>query len=168
MRSPFEYIATMAAGLFAGLQQTFDIASGHGNATELTPSQFAEFTPYIQFARAAYCDPKKITGWNCGGGSFSSLCLRWLIEMGKAACNALPGFQPNLTGGDGKDIQFCEHRHWPAFNFLDLINDASFRRILASAVLRCGSPPRNKPKTYVCRTYFQGDLNALSTLQIGR
>jgi len=87
----------MAAGLFAGLQQTFDIASGHGNATELTPSQFAEFTPYIQFARAAYCDPKKITGWNCG-----------------AACNALPGFQPNLTGGDGKDIQFFFVGYWPA------------------------------------------------------
>jgi len=30
------------------------------------------FTPYIEFVRAAYCDPNKIAGWECGGLSFLS------------------------------------------------------------------------------------------------
>jgi hypothetical protein len=25
------------------------------------------FTPFTQFARAAYCDPTKLTNWTCGG-----------------------------------------------------------------------------------------------------
>jgi hypothetical protein len=34
----------------------------------------------------------------------------WLIENGKEACNALPGFLPTLIGGQQDDIQFCKHR----------------------------------------------------------
>jgi hypothetical protein len=65
-------------------------------------------------------------------------------------------------------VSIASHRLRPTFNFLDSINDARLRWILACAVLSCGSPPRNKPKKNVCRIYSQGDLNALSTLQIGR
>ena len=39
-----------------------------------------------------------------------SLCLRRVIDSEVEACNALPGFMPTLTGGDGDDMQFCEHR----------------------------------------------------------
>jgi hypothetical protein len=42
--------------------------------------------------------------------SLASLRLRWLIDEHKDACNAVPGFLPNMTGGDGDGTQFCEHR----------------------------------------------------------
>ncbi|TFY66439.1 hypothetical protein EVG20_g4647 [Dentipellis fragilis] len=54
--------------------------------------RFAPFT----VARAAYCDPSVIQGWKCGD-----------------ACNALPGFQPTLMGGDGNEIQFFFVGFWP-------------------------------------------------------
>lgn len=50
----------------------------------------ASFAPFTQFARAAYCPLSKVTDWECG-----------------EACDALPGFQPTLTGGDGNAIQQC-------------------------------------------------------------
>ena len=34
---------------------------------QLSPAQLAAFVPFTQFARAAYCDPSIIAGWNCGG-----------------------------------------------------------------------------------------------------
>lgn len=37
------------------------------SVTTLTSSQLSAFTPFTQFARAAYCDPSVITGWTCGG-----------------------------------------------------------------------------------------------------
>jgi hypothetical protein len=40
----------------------------------------------------------------------TSLCLRRVIDSEVDACNALPDFMPTLTGGDGDDMQFCEHR----------------------------------------------------------
>lgn len=41
----------------------------------------------------------------------ASLCLRRLADNEVLdACVALPGFIPTLTGGDGDDTQFCEHR----------------------------------------------------------
>jgi hypothetical protein len=39
-----------------------------------------------------------------------SLCLRRVVDSEVEACRALPGFMPTLTGGDGDDMQFCEHR----------------------------------------------------------
>jgi len=84
----------MAAGLFHQLQQPFNVS--HGDTTVLTSNQIAGFTPYIQFARAAYCDSSKIIGWKCGD-----------------ACDALPGFVSNLTGGDGDDVQFFFVGFWP-------------------------------------------------------
>jgi hypothetical protein len=38
-----------------------------------------------------------------------SLCLRRVIDSEVDACRALPGFIPTMTGGDGDDMQFCEH-----------------------------------------------------------
>jgi len=110
MWSQFSQIASLGLGLFGHIQQHFNITSSPGNLTRLTETQYAEFIPYIQFARAAYCHPSKTSEWQCGSKPFSSLCLRWLIELRKEACNAVPGFNPTLTDGDGDHIQFCEYR----------------------------------------------------------
>jgi hypothetical protein len=45
--------------------------SGGGSLVPLPPGQFAELVPYIEFARAAYCEPSKLAGWQCGGSVFS-------------------------------------------------------------------------------------------------
>ncbi|KAF8469384.1 alpha/beta-hydrolase [Russula ochroleuca] len=63
----------------------------------LNHTDLSTFTPYIEFARAAYCDSNKIAGWKCGG-----------------ACDALPGFVPTLTGGDGAGTQYFYVGYWPA------------------------------------------------------
>lgn len=60
------------------------------SVTALSSSQLASFAPFTQFARAAYCDSSKVKNWQCG-----------------QACDALPGFQPTLTGGDGNEVQLC-------------------------------------------------------------
>lgn len=42
-------------------------APGASLVSVLSTVQLASFTPYTQFARAAYCPSSKITTWNCGG-----------------------------------------------------------------------------------------------------
>jgi hypothetical protein len=61
---PFTPIASVAAGLLSSFQNPFNL--GH----KLNYTQLDIFTPHIEFARAAYCDPDKIFGWQCGGSSF--------------------------------------------------------------------------------------------------
>ncbi|GLB38530.1 putative alpha beta-hydrolase [Lyophyllum shimeji] len=68
-------------------------------AAALAANQLSSLVPFTQFARAAYCEPKKIEGWNCG-----------------QACDALPGFEATLTGGDGDAEQFFFVGHWPQEN----------------------------------------------------
>ncbi|KAI9508341.1 alpha/beta-hydrolase [Russula earlei] len=92
---PFHPMFSMAAGLSSSYQQPFNISGG--NVTGLADRQLDGFTPYIEFARAAYCNPNKIDGWKCGG-----------------SCDALPGFMPSLTGGDGDGTQFFYVGYWPA------------------------------------------------------
>ncbi|GJE98300.1 lipase [Phanerochaete sordida] len=65
----------------------------------LSASQLSALAPYTQFARAAYCDSSIINGWQCG-----------------QACQANPGFQVTLTGGDGSDEQLFYVGYWPAQN----------------------------------------------------
>jgi len=65
----------------------------------LTSTEVSDFAPYTQFARAAYCDSSKVTGWQCG-----------------EACDAIPGFEVSLTGGDGNDIQLYFVGYWPSQN----------------------------------------------------
>ncbi|KAF8489257.1 Alpha/Beta hydrolase protein [Russula emetica] len=91
---PSPPIASLAAGLLSGFQNPFDIS--HTTVTKLNYTQLDTYTPYIEFARAAYCNSSKIAGWNCGD-----------------ACSALPGFMPTLTGGDGDDMQFFYVGYWP-------------------------------------------------------
>ncbi|RDB17931.1 Lipase [Hypsizygus marmoreus] len=73
--------------------------SSERRAAALSASQLSDLSPFTQFARAAYCEPEKIEGWKCG-----------------QACDALPGFEATLTGGDGDAIQFFFVGHWPQEN----------------------------------------------------
>ncbi|KAI0335878.1 alpha/beta-hydrolase [Cubamyces sp. BRFM 1775] len=66
------------------------------SVTALSSSQLSSFAPFTQFARAAYCDSSKVKNWQCG-----------------QACDALPGFQPTLTGGDGNEVQLFFVGYWP-------------------------------------------------------
>ncbi|KAH9028360.1 alpha/beta-hydrolase [Lactarius pseudohatsudake] len=91
----FNPLFSVAAGIVNHFQQPFNISQG--GVTPLTSSQYAEFVPYVQFARAAYCPSNKIVGWKCG-----------------AACSAIPDFTPTLTGGDGDDTQYYYVGFWPA------------------------------------------------------
>jgi hypothetical protein len=76
----FHPLFSVAAGLAGNFQQIFN--TSYGEVKPLSGNQYAEFIPYIEFARAAYCTPDKIVGWKCGGWSFSSLilCFRILIS----------------------------------------------------------------------------------------
>jgi hypothetical protein len=79
---PLHPIASLAAGLLGNLQQPLNISLG--NTTGLTASQFSAFTPYIEFARAAYCDANKIAGWKCGGEPFPlRACVSQAYREGK-------------------------------------------------------------------------------------
>ena len=60
MWTPFHPLLTVAAGIVGHFQQSFNISQG--SVTAVTSSQYAEFLPYIQFSRAAYCSPNKIVG----------------------------------------------------------------------------------------------------------
>ena len=35
--------------------------------TALSSAEISSYTPFTQFARAAYCDPPKVKTWTCGG-----------------------------------------------------------------------------------------------------
>jgi hypothetical protein len=64
--------------------------------TALSSTDISNLAPFTQFARAAYCNPEVVQDWTCG-----------------EACDALPGFQATLTGGDGNAIQNFFVGHWP-------------------------------------------------------
>lgn len=55
----------------------------------LSSAQIASLHPLALFASAAYCSPATTATWTCG-----------------ANCNALPGFLPTASGGDGVVTQF--------------------------------------------------------------
>ncbi|KAF8264764.1 Alpha/Beta hydrolase protein [Lactarius quietus] len=91
----FSSILPLVAGVFNGLRHGSNV---HPNdLIQLSNNQFSEFVPFIEFARAAYCPPTKVEGWQCGD-----------------ACHALPGFELTLTGGDGDGTQFFFVGFWPA------------------------------------------------------
>jgi len=35
--------------------------------TALSSAEISSYTPFTQFARAAYCNPAKVRTWTCGG-----------------------------------------------------------------------------------------------------
>lgn len=79
--------------------------------TRMSAADISSFTPFTQFARAAYCP--RVGSWSCGGklNLFRFDRDRWLdglVCLVAETCNAVPGFQPTLTGGDGAAVPFCE------------------------------------------------------------
>jgi len=69
------------------------------SVTALSKAELASFAPFTHFALAAYCPTAILQGWRCGD-----------------ACNALPGFQPTLIGGDGNVVQIFFVGFWPEQN----------------------------------------------------
>lgn len=61
----------------------------------LSTSSVNAFTPFAQFARAAYCNPASTASWSCG-----------------QACSANTGFVPSISGGDGNGVQFCKNLYF--------------------------------------------------------
>ncbi|KAJ7722133.1 Alpha/Beta hydrolase protein [Mycena maculata] len=65
--------------------------------TSISASQLSDLTPYIQFARSAYCPTDLLETWECD-----------------EACDAIPGFQPTLVGGNDDSIQDFFVGYWPS------------------------------------------------------
>ncbi|EJD47791.1 alpha/beta-hydrolase [Auricularia subglabra TFB-10046 SS5] len=57
--------------------------------TALSDAQIASYRPYALFSRAVGCSPEATPTWTCG-----------------APCDALPGFLPAVSGGDGDAEQY--------------------------------------------------------------
>ncbi|KAF8161184.1 alpha/beta-hydrolase [Crassisporium funariophilum] len=76
--------------------------------TALSSTDLSSFAPFTQFARAAYCPTAVLKGWNCG-----------------EACDALPGFQPTVVGGDGNDVQIFFVGFWPAQNSIVVVHEGT-------------------------------------------
>lgn len=56
--------------------------------TVLSSAQLSAFSPYTQFARAAYCPSSKLTNWNCGGMFCESFLHR---PLSSHLCRGLHG-----------------------------------------------------------------------------
>ncbi|KAF9644679.1 alpha/beta-hydrolase [Thelephora ganbajun] len=102
----------------------------------LSSAEISSYTPFTQFARAAYCDPTKVRTWTCGG-----------------ACSANSGFQPTLTGGNGADIPYFFVGYWPAqtavivshqgtdpAQFLSVLTDLNINKVSLDTSLFPGAP----------------------------
>ena len=86
----FYTASLIALGLAATSALALPMSKTRRAAAAVSGPDLASFAPFTQFARAAYCPSDKIVNWTCG-----------------EACDALPGFQPTLTGGDGNAVQLC-------------------------------------------------------------
>jgi len=137
-----------------------------GGVVPLSPGQFDEFVPYLEFARAAYCEPEIITGWQCGGQLFSFLLLLSfypldkLTDGAKGACRAVPDFEPTLTGGDGDSTQYCKRDCVTVSSPRPLTYDGRLCWVLAYPVCRGGSTPRHRPVASVCPLLSFSPVNA--------
>lgn len=93
--APPERIETMMLPIFFLGFSSFALAKptphSRRSVTALSTDEVNGFTPYTQFARAAYCNPSATVNWSCG-----------------EACQANSDFVPYATGGDGDATQFCK------------------------------------------------------------
>ncbi|KAI9508343.1 Alpha/Beta hydrolase protein [Russula earlei] len=125
MWTPFLHALSIAAAIVGNFQHSLN--SSYETVKTLSDTQFAEFMPYIEFARAAYCTPNKVVGWQCGD-----------------ACNALPGFLPTLTGGDGDGTQYFYVGFWPAQSAVVVAHQGTdplqLMAVLTDLNLECTAP----------------------------
>jgi hypothetical protein len=64
------FINTILLGLTATVAA---LPSLKRTTTALSSQDFDAFTPFTQFARAAYCPTAKIMNWSCGGAYLAML-----------------------------------------------------------------------------------------------
>ena len=134
-----------------------------GGVVPLSPEQFDEFVPYMEFARAAYCEPEIITGWQCGGQFFFSP-TPFLLP--------LPPSTRLLIGPKALAVPFqTSNQRWQVetatvpntvsvaallgFRVLstssDLTHDDRLCRVLAYPVGRGSGTRRHRPIAFVCQ-----------------
>ncbi|EIW78144.1 alpha beta-hydrolase [Coniophora puteana RWD-64-598 SS2] len=99
MRVSINFVLALVGALTASAAPIQEIEDWVSSVTQVAQSDIDGWTPYTQFARAAYCDPSATKTWTCG-----------------EACDAVPGFQATLTGGDGDTIQNYFVGYWPDQN----------------------------------------------------
>lgn len=78
------------------------------NPTPLSAASIASFKPYSFFASAGYCAPSTTLAWDCGSN-----------------CNALQGFIPTASGGDGDDVQFWFVGYYPALKSVLVVHQGT-------------------------------------------
>ena len=49
------------------------------SVTSLAADELSDLARFTQFARAVYCPPEKIQGWQCGGNSILDVCTSMLF-----------------------------------------------------------------------------------------
>ncbi|KZW02188.1 lipase class 3 family protein [Exidia glandulosa HHB12029] len=76
--------------------------------TPVSAATIASFKPYSFFASAGYCKPNVTISWTCG-----------------ANCNALQGFLPTASGGDGSDVQFWFVGFYPPLNSVLVVHQGT-------------------------------------------
>ncbi|KAF8893961.1 Alpha/Beta hydrolase protein [Infundibulicybe gibba] len=103
-RSLLVLVATLLSGVFSAPSPPHT----RRGVTPLSSAELSSLAPFTQFARAAYCPTSKLTGWTCGD-----------------ACNALPGFQPTLVGGDGNFVQIFFVGFWPLQNTIVVAHEGT-------------------------------------------
>ncbi|KAI0311772.1 lipase class 3 family protein [Amylostereum chailletii] len=99
MHFPLAFLSPLLATVVLAAPAPERINLNKRDVTPVSTGQLSSYSPFTQFARAAYCEPGKVEGWQCG-----------------EACSALPGFQPTLTGGDGNSVQYFFVGYWPEQN----------------------------------------------------
>ena len=77
--------------------------------TAVSSDQLSAFAPFTHLAGAAYCSSESIEAWTCGGECLESYPVEYLTLILPLSehCDALPNFEPTLTGGDGNAVQRC-------------------------------------------------------------
>ncbi|KAG8951889.1 hypothetical protein FRC04_005581 [Tulasnella sp. 424] len=121
------------------------IVNERDGVTAASVSVISSYTPYIQFARAAYCT-NGANKWTCGGScSFVLMGFVRVIDSDPstfsplAACNAISDFQIYAGGGDGAATPswfvgwssslssiVVAHEGTDPTQFLSLLNDIDF------------------------------------------
>ncbi|KZT52380.1 alpha/beta-hydrolase [Calocera cornea HHB12733] len=94
--------------------------------SQLSPSVIDSYSPYTQFARAAYCPITETADWSCG-----------------EACAANTGFIPYVVGGDDEETPWFFVGYWPAENAAVVAHEGTnprhFLSVLVDADLFLGN-----------------------------
>lgn len=77
-------------------------------AAALSQAQITAFRPYTFFSKAVGCQPQATPTWTCG-----------------APCDALPGFLPTASGGDGNVEQFWFVGFHPPLNSVIIVHQGT-------------------------------------------